>query len=232
VLHHLKYGDTSLILHVFTQKYGRSSFIVKGIRQKRSRFAPGIMQPLSSVNIDFYYKENKDLHLVKDISTHLNFYHFPYDMKKSSQAMFLAEVLYKCLQTQDRDEDLYSFLLHSLEYFDSNTGAQPNFHLHFLIKLTRYLGISPFAASNTDNHIFDIQEGAFSNRMPGHSNFFDRNNTILLQNFLEGNYENSTKILLKKDERNAFLNEVLKFYSYHHSNMENIKSLEVLKQIF
>ena len=97
VLQKIKYGDTSLICQVYTENFGRKSFLFKGVRTKKSRHKANLLQNLFILNFEFYYKEGRDLFLVKEFSNAISFVDFPYNPVKSSQALFLSEILSKCL---------------------------------------------------------------------------------------------------------------------------------------
>jgi DNA repair protein RecO (recombination protein O) len=232
ILHHLKYGDSSIISHIFTENLGRRSFIFKGVRGKKSRTKSSLIQSLFSLNLEFYEKNNTDLFLVKEFSLERTFTNFPYDVRKSSQAIFLAEVLNKCLLNEEKNDGLFDFMIFSLDYFDVKTEAQPNFHLHFLVKLTMYLGILPNKDYTEGKSFFDMHEGIFDKSQPSHFNVFSENNTKILNDFLYLNFEDASILKISKSDRNDFLEQLLRFYSYHHFHMEDIKSLNVLKQIF
>jgi DNA repair protein RecO (recombination protein O) len=232
ILHHLKYGDSSIIAHVFTEDIGQRSFIFKGVRGKKSRMKSSLIQSLFVINLEFYHKRNAEIHFVKEFSLERTFVNFPYDVRKSSQAMFLAEVLNKCLLNEEKNKDLFDFIIHSLDYFDLKTQAQPNFHIHFLVKLTRYLGILPYTNGPQNRGFFDVREGVFDKSDPTHFNVFSERNTLILNDFLQLNFEDAHSLSISKSERNNFLEALLKFFSYHHFSMDNLMSLNVLKQVF
>ncbi len=176
----------------------------------------GLIQSLFVVKLEFYHKRSTDLHLVKEFSLERTFTNFPYDVRKSSQAIFLAEVLNKCLINEEENKDLFDFIIHSLDYFDLKTEAQPNFHIHFLVKLTRYLGILPYTESIQNKGFFDLREGVFDKSTPSHFNVFSERNTEILNDLLQLNFEDASAVKISKSERNIFIEELLKFYSYHH----------------
>ncbi|MBT7093375.1 MAG: hypothetical protein HN936_09015 [Bacteroidetes bacterium] len=61
VLHHLNYGDTSIIAHLYTDKFGRQSVMIKGARGQRKNRKISLYHPLALLEIELYYKENRDL---------------------------------------------------------------------------------------------------------------------------------------------------------------------------
>ncbi len=234
ILHHLKYGESSIISHVFTEKYGRKSFLIKGVRSKRSGSKANLFQPLFILNFEFYSKANRELNIVKEASLATSFHHFPYDVHKSSQALFIAEFLSRALIQEEKDMDLFHFLENTLEYFDLDTAFNPNFHLAFITKTTKYLGILPGNENEAGRHgqIFNIREGNFEKTPPLHYEFMDQGSTAIFRDLLLRNYEESSKIKLNRDERNHLLKQILTFYSFYHFNMDKLKSIDVLKEVF
>ena len=232
VLHHLKYGESSIIAHLYTEKFGRKSFMMKGVRGKKTRQKANLIQPLFILDLEFYRKEKHELQLVKEFSLSENFSHFPYDLKKSAQAMFIAEVLYKSLRQEEADKLLFDFLHHSFLYFDLHTEGSANFHLLFLIKLTRFLGILPLKENANGKMIFDIREGTFNEEVPFHLHFLEQGSASMLARLLDMNYEEGSGVSFSHNERNILLDEILRFYSWHHFNLENLNSLNILKELF
>jgi DNA repair protein RecO (recombination protein O) len=232
VLHQVKYGDTSLICQIYTEDYGRKSFLFKGIRSKKSKIHPNILQALFIVKLEAYFKEGKDISLVKDASAGTIFTHFPYDIKKSAQAMFMAEVLNKCLREEESNRVLFSFIMNSIEYFDLMSAGSSNFHILFLVKLSKHLGFYPSVKSEPDELIFDMQEGIYKDHFPGHQDFIDTANSGLLDVILNNNYDQLSGLELNRNKRNELLDYLLKFYSIHIEGINRLKSYLILREIF
>ncbi len=232
VLHYLKFGESSIIAHLFTENYGRKTLIIKGVRGRKTRMKANLIQPLFLLDVEYYQKEQQEMQLMKEFSLAYNFTDFPYDVKKSTQALFIAEVLYKTLRQEEPDQNLFDFLIHSITYFDLQQEGSANFHLLFLVKLTRFLGILPLKESEGKQDIFDIREGRFQSDIPFHFHFLDPSSAGMLANLLNMNYEAASAFRLSHVERNNLLNEILRFYSFHHYHVDNLKSIRVLKEIF
>ena len=231
ILQKIKYGDTSIISHVYTENFGRKSLLFKGVRTKKSRLKANLLQNLFILNFEIYNKEGKDLLLVKEFSNEISFTDFPYNPVKSSQALFLSEILSKCLLEEVSNSPLFNFLINSFEYFDLHNNIS-NFHLAFLMKLTPYLGILPSSPQKSDQVIFDLREGVFTDTTPLHSEFADKNLSAILYYFYNNNYDDSLKIRLNKSQRNDMLDQILKFYTIHNYRVDNLKSLGVLRELF
>lgn len=231
VLQKIKYGDTSLICQVYTENFGRKSFLFKGVRAKKSRQKANLLQNLFILNFEFYYKEGRDLLLVKEFSNSISFVDFPYNPVKSSQALFLSEILSKCLQEEVSNSAMYQFLISSIEFFDLHSNIS-NFHLAFLMKLTPYLGILPSSLNTSEQIYFDLRDGIFTNTEPFHQEYSDKNLSAILFQFFSLNYDDSLAIKLNRTQRNALLDQILKFYTIHHYKLDNLKSLSVLRELF
>jgi DNA repair protein RecO (recombination protein O) len=232
VLTTIKYGDTSLIGHLYTENFGRKSFIFKGIRSKKSKLRPNILQPLFILNLQSYIKEGNELSLVKDASPDSIFSNFPYDVKKSAQALFIAEMLGRCLREEEANKDLFSFVKTSIEYFDLMEQGSSNFHILFLIKLSRHLGFYPSGKIQLNDQIFDLKEGIYKDHYPGHADIIDPLNSDLLDEILNRNYDQLSSLQLNHGRRNEILDFIIKFYSIHTEGVTGIKSFDVLKEIF
>lgn len=231
ILQRIKYGDTSLICQVYTENFGRKSFLFKGVRTKKSRLQANLLQNLFILNFEIYYKEGRDLFLVKEFSNSVSFIDFPYDPIKSSQALFLSEILSKCLQEEVSNSPMFNFLISSIEYFDLHSKIS-NFHLAFLMKLTPYLGILPSSLNTSDQIYFNLRDGVFDDTEPLHNEYSDKNLSAILFQFYTLNYDDSLELELNKSQRNALLDQILKFYTIHNYKLDNLKSLGVLRELF
>jgi DNA repair protein RecO (recombination protein O) len=231
VLHHLKYGESSIISHIYTEKFGRRSFMIKGARGK-SKSKAGMFQPLFCLNLEFYHKENLELMLVKEASMAKTYTSFPYDSRKGAQAMFIAEVLYKTLREEESNPALFDFLITSFEYFDLHEGNTANFHLAFLLKLTRFLGILPMGDNSSGQRFFDIKEGVFDRNIPLHFDFLDESMAGLMSEMLSKNYDAALEMQISRLDRNNLLHEILRFYAFHHFKLDVLNSLDIVKELF
>jgi len=232
VLHHLKYGDSSLIVHIYTEHYGRKSFLIKGARSKKAKLRSNLFSVLNILDLEFYYKEGKELLLIKEANRAKVFITIPFDIKKSLQAMFIAEVLNKCLIEEVSDPDLFEYLLNSLEYFDLTATDTANFHLSFLMKLTKYLGILPSAEEKDGISFLDLREGKFSISESNHFQNRDKQVSQLLYALFKNTFKSGLSINLDRTKRNLLLEEIILFYTLNNYKLDKLKSLDVLKEVF
>jgi len=146
VLKYFKYSEKSVITQIYTEKFGVKSYIIHGIRDKKSKTKLACLQPLSLVEINATNKSN--LSNVKTIKLFSPFKNIPFNIAKSTIAFFLSEIIYKSIKEEEANDDLFQFLIEKIIYFDSLENNYANFHLYFLMNFTNYLGFQPHL-SNT-----------------------------------------------------------------------------------
>jgi DNA repair protein RecO (recombination protein O) len=232
VLHHIRYRESSAIVYTYTDLFGRQAYIVNDIKGKRAKFRSNLLQPLSLLEIEAYHKESRELQRLKEVRNYIPYQSIPLDPYKRGQVMFLAEILYKVLREEDPNPDLYNFLEHSLQILDVAAVHTVNFHLLFLVQLTRYLGFYPEKNDGENGRFFDMRNGEFKDTIGLHPDFFDKSSSGVLNMLLQTNFENLEHVNISHQERVKFLEYFVDFYSLHMSGFGKVKSLAVLNEIF
>lgn len=230
VLKQTNYGESSLIVHAFTRKFGLQSFLVNGARKPKSKIRSSILQPMSLLDVVAIYRENQTLHRLSEAKPAPVFRTLPYDIRKSTVAIFLNEILYKVLRLQQADEPLFDFVFHSFEWLDSTEYMPANFHLYFLLKLTRFLGFSP-AQKKTGDTFFDLKEGVFSRFRPGHVLFVGEPNTSQLSQLMSCAIAELDDLGITAHDRKILLYYIIDFYRLHVDTVSDIKSLAILEDV-
>jgi DNA repair protein RecO (recombination protein O) len=232
VLHHVKYKESSAIVYVYTDQSGRRTYLVNSIRGKKSKFSGNMLQPLTLLEIEAYHKETRDLQRVREVRNYIPYRSIPFDMHKNSQALFLAEVLYKSLQEEDPNPDLFEFLESSLQILDISDEGMVNFHLLFLVQLTKFLGFYPVNNFSEDRPGFDMRSGQFGDGTAIHPDFFDKNSSRLLNLLLGSNFQELDQLAVKQNVRSLFLKDMMDYYRLHMQGFGTLKSLSVLNEIY
>ena len=232
VLHHIRYKESSAIVYIYTDLFGRQAYLANSTRGKRAKFRSNLLQPLSMLEIEAYHKERRELQRMKEIRNYIPYQSIPVDPYKSGQAMFLAEILYKVLREEDPNPDLYNFLENSLQFLDLAEEHTVNFHLLFLVQLTRYLGFYPDNQYEGSSNVFDMRNGQFKEAISLHPDFFDESSSSLLNVLMSTNFESLKGMKISHEERIRFLDCLMDFYSLHVSGFGKVRSLPILNEIF
>ena len=232
VLHHIKYSESSIIAYIYTEEFGRQSYMVNGIRGKNSSMRLNMFQPLVLLEMEVYQKSGRGLQRIKEIKNAAPYHSIPFDVLKSTISLFLAEIMYKSLQEEVANKQLFDFLFHSFLLLDTLDKNIANFHICFLIHLARFLGFPPQNNYNEENQYFDLFEGSFVSLIPPHSHFIDKSNSVFFNELLKQPFAQSTSILLSQDNRRSLLDGLVIYYQLHLISQREVKSLNVLKSVF
>jgi DNA repair protein RecO (recombination protein O) len=232
VLRTVNYSDSSIITKIYTEQFGIQSYLIKGAKRKKASIKANLFQPLSLLELVAYKKELKKLQILKEAGVEIHFNSIPNDPAKTSILFFLNEILLKCLQEEENNPDLFSFLHESMQMLESAEKNISNFYLIFLARLSRFLGFYPQGRFSEINLFFDLQAGGFTQTEPLHPDFLDRENSNLFGKLLVSNYYSMDALAFSGKERKNLLDILLRFYHLHLSNMGNISSHKVLEQVF
>ncbi len=230
-LHGIKYSETSLIATIYTEAYGRQSFMINGIHGKNSLAKASVFQPLYLLDLEIYHHPGKEIQRLKNARITTPFTTIPFDIRKSSQVIFLSEVLYKCLREEEANAELFNFIFHSLSFLDLSDSGISNFHIWFLFRLTLFLGIFPNRDHAGISMFFDLQKAQFVSHEPLHNQFTDKQVTILFSRLFDVDFASLEKLNYTQTERKLVLEKLIEFYKIHFDNLGEIKSLSVLKEV-
>jgi DNA repair protein RecO (recombination protein O) len=230
-LHAVKYSETSLIATIYTELFGRQSFIINGIHSKNSMARASVLQPLYLLDIEIYYKAGREIHRLKNARISDPYSSIPFDIRKSTQVLFLAEVLYKCLREEEPNREMFDFIYHSMRILDLSDSGISNFHIWFLFRLTRFLGINPSGDNALISNFFDLQSAVFVSHEPIHNQFTDKQITLLFSRLFEIDASSIDKLEYTHNERRLVLAKLLEYYKIHFDIAGEFKSLEVLKEV-
>ena len=232
VMHSLKYGDTGRIVTVYTEAFGRCSFLLQGLHAKKSANKANLLQPLFLLELEIDHRQGRTLQRARELRISQPYQTVPYDIVKSSQAIFLAEFLYKVLREEEARTELFQFLSHSFQILDLLQTGAANFHLLFLLQLTRYMGFGPGNNYSVDRQFFDMASGSFSGIKPAHPNYLGVGESKVFAEMMEVSYEESGRVVLTSALRNQLLLKIIDYYSLHLGITVQVKSLEVLHDLF
>ena len=198
---------------------------------KNSSVKASVFQPLYLLDLEMYFKAGRNIQRLKNARITNPYGSIQFDIRKSSQVFFLAEILYKCLREEEPNSELFTFLSHSFSFLDLTEKGVSDFHVWFLFKLTRFLGINPSNENSQISNFFDMQNAAFVSHEPLHNQFTDKHSTLLFSRLFDIGFSSLETLNYAQNERKIVLEKLLEFYKIHFDNLGEIKSLSVLKEI-
>jgi len=225
------YGESSVIVQVFTEKFGLQSYIINGVKKPKAKISRNMLQPLHLLDMVVYHKNTGQVQRVSELKNSPLLQTIPYDVIKSSMVLFLNEVLYKAVRQQSADENLFDFVFNAIEWLDHQSEGLANFHLLFLVRLTRYLGFFPEQVAVTGADYFDMRAGTFSRYKPEGFYYLSPPHTQNFCKLLQCNFESLGRLHFSNDGRRYLLQKLLEYYALHVEGFGNIKSHEVLEEV-
>lgn len=209
VLNFIKFKETSIIARVYTENYGIQSMLINGIRSKKSQTSVAMFQPLTLLDLVFFFKEEKTIRRIQEVKCTIPFQSLPFDIRKSCMALFISEVLSKVLKEETSDQTLFSFIFSGIIYLDQE-GYHPDFHIWFLIHLSYHLGFGPEKASDIVHESND---------------YF-----TLIDQLIHA--EPYTAVFNSNTRRKRVLEYIISFYSKNIGSFGELRSLRVLDELF
>lgn len=232
VLHHIKYGESGIIIYMFTRNFGRQTFIMQGIRRKKAMVRINMFQALYILNLEVYYKPGREMHRIKEAKIHKAFHNISNNIYKNTIVLFLAEILYRSIKTEEPDYSLFDFIEYSLEILDKMETGYANFHLVFLLNLSRLLGFQPNLKDAGASGYFDLREGVMRENLPAHSLYLSKTHSRIFAELNALNYESMVNYKISHTERNLMTEHLLDYFQLHELNLSPIKSFKILKEVF
>lgn len=221
VLSYIKYGETSIIVRIFTEAFGLQSYIVNSVRSKKARSKMALYQPLTLLELVVYYKEGKSLQRISELKCTYPFQSIPFTVSKSTIGIFLGELLSRIIRDEDKNEPLFEFLETRIEEFDKQTQDTEDFHLIFLIELAFLLGFGP-------SQLDDIFEQFGEHQGIKKKSEFDSNDLNKLILFIQNP---TPKQINSNALRRSTLNLLLNYYSVHVPAIGELKSIKILNEV-
>ncbi|HPW77888.1 MAG: DNA repair protein RecO [Bacteroidetes bacterium ADurb.Bin037] len=233
VLNTRPYRETSLLVNAYTDVLGRASFVVKGIRTARNRAAASVFHPLSILDTRTYLHTKKDLYQLKEYSKIYLLDNICTNVLKSSIGLFIGELLYKTVKEQEQNPALFRYITQAILQLDGAGEELSDLHLFFTVHLCRFLGYAPDPESFSPNRIyFDIGAARFREYPDASGGTFDKEDSLLLHRILTCPISEARSLSCSGSRRYHFLNSMLHYYGYHMGKIPEIRSLEVLHQVF
>jgi DNA repair protein RecO (recombination protein O) len=184
------------------------------------------------VELEIYYKPGRDLQHIKELKNAYPFSSIPFNITKSTQAIFLAEVLNKVLREEESHPALFEFLFYSIQVLDLLNEGIANFSLIFLVQLSRFLGFGPTNNFSKDAAFYDLMAGVFVTAIPSHPHYLNNEESSVFSALLNMTYENAAKFHIDPEIRNILPVRMLEYFSLHLGSKITSKSLEILREIF
>ena len=231
VLHSFKYGESSLILKVYSEQSGLISCLVHGVRKSKSQNKAAFFQTLNRLELVYYQKNKDQMVVVKEVKLTKPYTTMHSDMRKTSIALFVADVLLKSFKEEQSNPGFYNYLEQEFDKLDIAKSNFSNIHLEILMRIAFEHGIKPMNNYSQQASLFDLQNGMFVEKTPEHNNYLSTDTSLIFNQLILKTERTNEIFLLKREERKHLLTALLQYLKIHLSGFGEIKSLEILEEI-
>lgn len=229
ILKSINYSETQKIVYAYTREKGFLSFITPVNIFKRKSNVVHLMQV---VEIEYFENEKSNLHKLKTITPILNTSQLYFDIFKMNIVLLWAEILYLILKNEDKNEDLYDYIIRSADYLNSTQTDVGNFNLFFLYRLPTLLGFRIDTDSWQEGSVFNLSDGSFYPATSTIPHISGPNTARIIHLLCTCQPEELKAIPLNRQSRNILLDVILHFLNLHLNIDFNIKSIQVIREIF
>lgn len=232
VLHSIPYNDKYSIVYMYTEAFGRASYLVSRSRGKKTAVSKALFLPLSVLEMEVEHLNKRELHRIKEAKPYVALSKVFCDPVKNVLALFLAEVLFRVVKETEPDERLFDYLYRSICLLEEVEKGVANYHLVFLLGLLHYMGIFPNVEAHRAGYYFDMLDGEFIDHIPMHRHYLSREESAFFARLLRISYENMSLYGFSRQERVDIIQRILEYYRLHLPEFAEIKSLAVMQSLF
>lgn len=232
VFHQTKYSDTSLVVKILTEEWGLGSYMVKGARSPKSKLKSSLFQPLTLLEMVADHKEKNDLNHIREARVAYPYKNIPDQISKSSILLFLNELLYKSIQEEAINHEMFAFIWDHLVLLDQTDENPASLHLLFALQLTRYLGFFPQGNYLNEHTVFDLTEGHFSQADPlPAEHFISGTGCYWFSRLLGIPVDQFSSFQVPSRVRNELLDKIIVYYHLHLPLTGSFKSHLILHEV-
>jgi len=232
VLHAFKFGDARMIVELFTRQAGRLSFAVPIPKTPKGRLKKQYFQPMNLLEVECDIRQRVQLQKLKDARLLSTYTSIPFSPEKLALSLFIAEFLYHALRSEQQNEPLFAYLCDSMQWLDVAEAGYANFHLTFLMRMSRFLGFYPNLDDYVDGCVFDLQAASFSLQVPTHRDFLQPDDARRIHTLMRMDFPTMHLYRLSHTDRNRIVDVLLRYYRLHIPQFPELKSLSVLQELW
>ncbi len=232
VVRTVKYGESRIIVDLLTREAGRVSMVCQLTKSGKGKIKKQLLQPMTMLDVAFDYRKNISLQHFQDLRIGQVYRSLLFDPYKLSITLFLAEFLIYATRDETDNRQLYDFIETSLLWLDNADGGFANFHLVFMLRISLFIGFYPNLDDYHEGCWFDLREGCFTPLRPSHNDCLKPDEAARMRTIMRMSLDNMHLFRMSRVERNRCAEIILYYYRLHQSDFPELRSIEVLKELF
>jgi DNA repair protein RecO (recombination protein O) len=231
VLQNFKYNDKKHIVKIFTQEKGLLTFMVNISSSTKSKLRPAFFQAFTLLSIDFTFKDRKQFLSITDVKCYQPYKSIQTDFLKSTVALFSAELLLRCIATEDINYELYEFIENFALHLDESQDAITHLPNWFALHLTKHLGFFPLSAENEAGKYFNMIDGIFQDHAPMHIHFINGDILMSFIAYIHSNLQQIHSYQIPKIYRLQIQKIIMEYYQLHNYSVQNLQSTAIFSKV-
>lgn len=241
VLSTLKYSEDKLIVNALSRSAGRVTLIVKMTHSLKAAVRYTLFQPLAILEVQWEANPRTTMFKPKAARPAVQTLDLLGNPVKATVAMFLAEFLVHAIPGDFEGGLLFDYIAYAIEWFDTAEKDYANFHLIFLLRLMRFIGIDPNVGDTTSarhglsgesGRFFNLQDGEYAPSRPDHIYYIEGAEAAVIPTLMRFNFATMHLLRLNGAQRSRILEAIVTYYRLHLPGIPELKSLDVLRAVF
>jgi DNA repair protein RecO (recombination protein O) len=235
VLRSVPYGDTSLVVTAYTERFGMQSYLVKGARKtsKKSGGQAMYFQPAALLELVVYHNELKQLQTIRELKWSTVYSNVLSSVTKNSVALFIVEMLSRSIKQSEPNADLFNLIESNLLILDETSPAvAANLPLHFALNLAAQLGFRIENNYNDAHPFLDLRDGRFVASMPDHPLYLEGVMSEATSGLLANdNPVTLYRVKLNQGVRRQLLQAYEQFFVWHIADFGSLRTVKILEAL-
>jgi len=228
----IKYNDKHSILSAYSLETGRVSFLVPAGAGREAARRRALFMPLSIFDCVADLRPGREILTMREPKMTVPVGRLHSHPVKSAVSLFIADLLTAVLRENQGDKSTFAYIVDAIMRFDEMESGVSNFHICFLYRLGRYIGIEPDISTYRDGSLFDLLDGRFRVSAPLHNQFLGTEESKAVVMLSRMTFDNLCRFKFNRNQRNELLDQILRYYTIHYSSLGNLRSIDVLRCLF
>lgn len=232
VLKTLKYSENKYIIDLLTEAEGRVSVVINIPKTAKGKLKKQYFQLMTLLEVDLDFRQKESLQHLRDVRITYPYFSIPVDPYKMSMTLFLAEFIYHSTRDERQNPNLFAYIENSIRWLDASEEHFSNFHLVFMMRLSRFIGFFPNVDDYHEGDYFDMRNASFSSMVPLHTDFLNAADSSKIQLLMRMNYDTMHLFKMNHEDRNRIIDVLITYYRLHVPSFPELQSLPVMKQLW
>ena len=229
VLRTVKFGESSLIVDMYTEQKGHQTFIIHSVRKAKATTPASYLQLMSLVDLVGYHQDHKKIHHIKEVRLEHVFASIPFDMRKSAVITCLAEICSKCVTTADPHPELFVFIHDAMVEYDDPESYDRDFMIRFLVELSHLLGFGiDLTRKDLESGFFDLLDNHFITSRSAHDYLMTADDYRALRTIV---YQDGRESEIPLEIRRRLVDQLIMYYQLHVESLKEVHSIKILREL-